>query len=101
MGPKEKKKKNLKKLKKKKKNILLAKQPRLVAVAIFPVENGTFENRMFENRTLKRSVFEWIRNSNVRNSSPNCTKLVWNSDPHCSEYWKGEFVIKIAACVPM
>ena len=27
----------------------------------------------FENRTLKRSVIEWIRNSNVRNSSPDCT----------------------------
>ena len=27
----------------------------------------------FENRTLKRSVFEWIRYSSVRNSSPHCT----------------------------
>ena len=29
----------------------------------------------FENRTLKRSVIEWIRNSNVRNSSPDCTSI--------------------------
>ena len=47
-------------------------------VAIFPVkngmfENGTFENGTFENGTLKRSVFEWIWNSNVPNSSPDCS----------------------------
>ena len=28
----------------------------------------------FENRPSKRSVFEWIRYSNVRYSSPDCTQ---------------------------
>ena len=32
----------------------------------------------FDYRLLKRSVFEWIRNSNVRYSSPDCTSSVMN-----------------------
>ena len=30
-----------------------------------------------ENQTLKCSVFEWIRNSNVRYSSPHCIQMFW------------------------
>ena len=30
------------------------------------------QHEPFENRMLKRSVFKWIRQSNVRNSSPYC-----------------------------
>ena len=33
----------------------------------------------FKNRTLQHSVFEWIRYSNVRNSSPHCSFITYVS----------------------
>ena len=36
----------------------------------------------FENRTLKRSVFEWIWNSKIRYSSPHCIQILTSNSNH-------------------
>ena len=47
------------------------KQPRLERPFwMVRFSNGGSKTEPFENRTLKRSVFEWIWNANVRYSSP-------------------------------
>ena len=53
----------------------------------------------FENRILKRFVFEWIRNSNVRYSSPHCI-VFFQPLNHISSLCWVPFPTKIIRWIP-